>query len=241
MDRSRFRGVDEGQGIMVVLVSHLLSARRQVYVAAICGHVPGDMVRCISEFINCCYIVRRNAITTSDIARIRAHLAKFHQLRQIFITVGIRKDFSLPQQHALMHYATSIELFGSPNGTCTSQTEAKHKSAVKEPWRRSNRNKPLNQMTKTLTRMDKLQALRSVFKGRGMLIGALADYMAQEFAGVLPAILPWNGSFIDADDTDSDVSDHANSNDDSSSHDIEPVSGPRTVTQIWLAARYRMS
>jgi hypothetical protein len=221
----------------IILVSHL-SVALQVYVAAICGHVPRDMVRCVSEFVNCCYIVRRNSITTSDLARVQVHLAEFHRLRQIFITVGVRKDFSLPRQHALMHYPNSIELFGSPNGTCTSQTEAKHKSAVKEPWRRSNHNKPLSQMIETLTRLDKLRALRSIFKARGMLVGAVADYMAQEFAGVPPAILPWNGSFIDSDDSGISESDHANG---SLSRDVEPVSGPRTVTQIWLAARYRRS
>jgi hypothetical protein len=83
----------------------------------------------------------------------------FHQLWQVFITKEVWKDFSLPCQHSLMHYLNAIEKFGSPNGTCTSQTEAKHKSAMKEPWRRSNRNKPLPQMILTITRLDKLTAL----------------------------------------------------------------------------------
>jgi len=200
----------------------------QVYIAAICEHVPGDMVRCLSAFMNCCYIVRRNSITTSDITCFRHHLANFHQFRQIFITTGVRKDFSLPHQHALMHYPNGIELFGSPNGTCTSQTEAKHKLAVKDPWRHSSRNKPLPQMIKTLNRLDKLSTLRRVFKERGMLLGSVTDSTAQQFAGIPPQILPWNGSFMDSTDQ--------SDNDD---NDAERVSGTRTETLIRLAARHR--
>jgi hypothetical protein len=109
--------------------------------------------------MNSCYIVQCNAITTSDTKAFQHYLVDFHQLWQVFITKEVWKDFSLPCQHSLMHYLNAIEKFGSPNGTCTSQTEAKHKSAVKEPWRRSNRNKPLPQMILTITRLDKLMAL----------------------------------------------------------------------------------
>ena len=62
-----------------------------------------------------------------------------------------------------------IRLFGAPNGVCSSITEAKHIKAVKEPWRRSNRDKPLKQMLFTNQRLDKLAAARVDFTQRGML------------------------------------------------------------------------
>ncbi|KAF9538821.1 hypothetical protein CPC08DRAFT_738828 [Agrocybe pediades] len=43
-------------------------------------------------------------------------------------------------------FSSSIPLFGSPNGLCSSITESKHIKAVKEPWRRSNRFNALSQM-----------------------------------------------------------------------------------------------
>ncbi|KAH9975649.1 hypothetical protein BJV74DRAFT_862382 [Russula compacta] len=39
--------------------------------------------------------------------------------------------------HSLEHYRRNIQLFGAPNGLCSSITESKHIKAVKEPWRRS--------------------------------------------------------------------------------------------------------
>jgi len=62
-----------------------------------------------------------------------------------------------------------IRLFGAPNGLCSSITEVKHIKAVKEPWRRSNRHKPLEQILLTNQRLDKLVAARIDFTQHGML------------------------------------------------------------------------
>jgi len=61
-------------------------------------------------------------------------LKRFHELRHIFITEGVRQSISLPRQHALCHYLTSSALLGSPNCLCSSITHSKHIKAVKEPW-----------------------------------------------------------------------------------------------------------
>jgi hypothetical protein len=90
-------------------------------------------------------------------------------------------------------------------------------------------------MVKTLTRLDKLRALRRVFKQRGMLVGTIADYMAWQFAGALPPVLPWNGSIADIINTSGN-----GCNGSKDGGDVEPVSDPRSETQIWLAARHRM-
>jgi hypothetical protein len=187
------------------------------------------MVQCLSAFVNCCYIVRRNTIFTKDITRFRELLADFHRLREVFIVTGVHRRLSLPRQHALVHYADSIEMFGSPNGTCTSQTEAKHIPVVKETWRRSSRNNPLPQMLKTINRMDKLAAIRSVFRDRGMLTGSIVEHMALQAAGNLPPALPWIGT------TDGGV----HYDDDDIMVDAGPASGTQTETMIWLAARHR--
>lgn len=83
---------------------------------------------------------------------------------------GVRPEgISLPRQHALVHYPELIRLFGAPNGLCSSITESKHIRAVKEPWRRSNRNEALGQMLVTNQRIDQLAAARTDYKDRGML------------------------------------------------------------------------
>jgi hypothetical protein len=125
------------------------------------------MVKCIAAFMNFCYLVRHNAITSDTLDEIENVLAQFHHHREIFIQTGVCIDVSLPRQHALNHYLRSICLFGSPNGLCSSMTESKHIKAVKEPWRRSSRYKALLQMLRTNSRLDKMSFARRAFAERG--------------------------------------------------------------------------
>jgi hypothetical protein len=143
-----------------------------VYLPAIAGHVPSEMVKAIAALIEFCYLVRRNVIDESALAKIKSTLDRVHSCREIFRELGVRPDgFSLPRQHSLVHYAFAITQFGAPNGLCSSITESKHIKAIKRPYRRSNRNKPLGQMLVTNQRIDKITAARTYFKTRGMLNG----------------------------------------------------------------------
>ncbi|KAF8961217.1 hypothetical protein BDZ97DRAFT_1664537, partial [Flammula alnicola] len=142
----------------------------KVYLPAISGHVPEEMVKAVAALIEFCYLVCRSIIDEDTLVEIDAALARFHQHREIFRDV--RPDgFSLPRQHSLVHYRFMITQFGAPNGLCSSITESKHIKAVKKPYRRSSRNKPLGQMLVTNQRNDKLAAARVDFKARGMLDG----------------------------------------------------------------------
>ncbi|KAH9912325.1 uncharacterized protein B0H18DRAFT_1088486 [Fomitopsis serialis] len=154
-------------------------ALMKVYLPAIEGHVPDGMVRCFAAYLDFCYLARRSAHDDNSLAAMQEALDRFHTHRVIFETLGIRPDgFSLPRQHALVHYIAGIRLFGSPNGVCSSITESKHIRAVKKPWRTSSRNNPLLEMLRTNQRLDKLAAARSCFTNHHMLDGdVLADAM----------------------------------------------------------------
>ena len=127
--------------------------------------------------MDACYIARRNAISASALERFRELVSKFHQLREAFITCGVREDMKLPRQHAFNHYYSMIQTFGSPNGLCSSITESEHKGSVKRTWGRSSHFKAIAQMVVTLLRLHKLAAARQRFASQGMLKGTTASYM----------------------------------------------------------------
>lgn len=166
-----------------------------MYLPAISGHVPPQMVRALSAFMDFCYLVRRSVITEDTLVEIDNALSRFHQERVIFEEAGVRPNgFSLPRQHSLSHYRQLIQMFGAPNGLCSSITESKHIAAVKEPWRRSSRFEALGQMLITNQRLDKLAALRVDLATRGML-------------DIPPAILPQHSrdSHVNNDDDDNPI------------------------------------
>ena len=134
------------------------------------------MVKAISAFMEFCYLVRRSVISEDTLRSIDATLASFHQYREIFRITGVRPEgFSLPRQHSLQHYYRLIQMFGAPNGLCSSITESKHIKAVKKPWRRSSRYQAIGQMLLINQRMDKLAAARVNFTAHGMLLSHNLD------------------------------------------------------------------
>ncbi|KIK79692.1 hypothetical protein PAXRUDRAFT_160621, partial [Paxillus rubicundulus Ve08.2h10] len=134
-----------------------LKALMKVYLPAIEGHVPDDMVRTVRAFLEFCYIVRQNVITDNTLNELKDALQCFHQYREVFRDLGVRPDgFSLPRQHSLTHYKVLICLFGAPNGLCTSITESKHITAIKKPWRRSSKPNTLGQILQTNQRLSQL-------------------------------------------------------------------------------------
>ncbi|KAI0282250.1 hypothetical protein BC826DRAFT_1093972 [Russula brevipes] len=137
-------------------------ALMKVYIPAIVGYVPEEIVKCLSALLDASYIARRQDIDCDALDALDVALDKFRTLREIFRSSGVRpKGFSVPRQHALFHYRRLIEDFGAPGGLCSSITESRHITAVKKPWRRSNKFEAL--------RLDKLAAMRSDFVARGML------------------------------------------------------------------------
>ncbi|KAF5373669.1 hypothetical protein D9758_000924 [Tetrapyrgos nigripes] len=128
------------------------------------------MMRCLSSFLDFCYLVRRANIDESSLQQIQERVNSFHHYLQVFITVDVREDFNLPRLHSIVHYPLLIKEFGAPNGLCSTITESRHITAVKRPWRRSNRWNALSQMLLTNQRIDKLLALRADLVTRGLVI-----------------------------------------------------------------------
>ena len=144
----------------------------QVYLPALEGHVPLEIIAAFRAFLDFCYLVRRDSMNDNTLLLIQESLDRFYQCRAIFQVLGVHPGgFSLPRQHSLSHYPELIRMFGAPNGLCSSITESKHILAVKDPYNRSNHCNALGQILLTNQRQDKLAAARVDFEHRGMLRG----------------------------------------------------------------------
>ncbi|KAI5980694.1 hypothetical protein EDD15DRAFT_2392728 [Pisolithus albus] len=138
-------------------------ALMKVYLPAIEGHVPGDIIRTFRAFLEFCYLVRRNILTEKDLDDLDEVLARFYRYREVFKTSGVVTSFSLPQQHAMKHYQQLIQLF-----------------ARQTPYRCTNKYHALGQMLVINQRLDKLAASQADFESRSMLHGTcLSTALAQ--------------------------------------------------------------
>lgn len=119
----------------------------------------------------------------------------------------------------MVHYHDHIKNFGSPNGLCSSITESKHITAVKRPWRRSNKHAALPQMLKVNQRIDKIAAARADFTARGMLTDSC---LIQAIKDMFSSMSDSSEDPMGEDASDSDESDNE------SSHFNDTVVGANT-------------
>ncbi|KAJ3748188.1 hypothetical protein EV360DRAFT_57070 [Lentinula raphanica] len=144
-------------------------ALMKIFLPAVADYIPEEMAKCIAAFLDFCYLVRRSDIDETSLKAIETSLSTFIHYRDIFSQSGVREHFSIPRMHSMIHYPFLVVDFASPNGLCSSITESRHITAVKKPWRRSNRYKALSQILLTNQRLDKLSALRSLLVERNLL------------------------------------------------------------------------
>ena len=79
-----------------------------MYLHAIQGHVPPNIIRALRAFLEFCYIARRNSLTEQDLDQLEDAVSRFHQYREVFIDSGIWEDFLMPRQHSIKHYHALI-------------------------------------------------------------------------------------------------------------------------------------
>jgi Fe-S cluster biosynthesis and repair protein YggX len=179
-----------------------------VWLPAIEGLVPTDVVRTFRAFLEFCYLVRKDNLSETDLDAADDALRRFHQYREVFRRLKVRPlGFSLPRQHSMVHYRSSIEELGAPNGLCSSITESKHITAVKQPWRRSNKNEPMQQMLVNIERLEKLDAARRRFAEQGLLRTAFFTE-ALEAAGLVDVAVPDTESAVATAETTPDAGEH---------------------------------
>lgn len=173
-----------------VAIKHLWIIK--VYLPAIEGYVPQDMVRTVCAFLKFVYLAQRNVLDTWNLEAMAEALERFQHYQEVFVETGIRKEKSTPpRQHSLVHYIKAIRSFGAPNRLCTSITESKHKSAVKKPWQRSSHFNAIGQMLLTNQCLDKLAASRVDFTRHGMLKGTCLSQVLFDLGKGYSSIACW--------------------------------------------------
>ena len=66
-----------------------------MYLPAIQGYVPDEMVKALQAFLDFCYIVRRDVHDTESLEALQDALDRFHKHRKIFQTTGVRPPTAL--------------------------------------------------------------------------------------------------------------------------------------------------
>ena len=111
-------------------------------------------VRALLDFL---YLAQFPSHTSETLGLLDDSLAQFHQNKSVFVDLGVREHFNIPKFHSLIHYTSSISLFGTIDNYNTEQSERLHIDFAKNAYRATNRKDEYPQMTTWLERREKLE------------------------------------------------------------------------------------
>jgi Plavaka transposase len=111
-------------------------------------------VRAILDFL---YLAQYASHTTETLQLLDKALRNFHENKDVFIDLDIRSNFNFPKIHSLLHYSSSIALFGTTDNYNTEQSERLHIDFTKDAYRATNKKQEFTQMTKWVERREKVQ------------------------------------------------------------------------------------
>ncbi|KAH9011763.1 hypothetical protein EDB85DRAFT_1878270, partial [Lactarius pseudohatsudake] len=121
------------------------------------GGSPARVIRTVRALLDFLYLTQLPSHTTETLLRLEESLAQFHNNKDVFVDLGVCEHFKIPKLHSLLHYKSSITLFGSTDNYNTEQTERLHIDLTKDAYRATNRKDEYPQMTAWLERREKIQ------------------------------------------------------------------------------------
>jgi Plavaka transposase len=124
--------------------------------------VPGGvdsshMVKATCALLDFLFLAQFQSHTCDTIHRLEECLATYHNNKVIFVNLGIQEHFNIPKLHSLLHYASSICMFGTTDNYNTEQTEQLHINLAKDAYRATNHKGKFAQMTTWLEHHKKVQ------------------------------------------------------------------------------------
>ena len=140
------------------------------------GTSPIRLIPSTRALLDFLYLAQYPIHTSETLKLLRQSLRDFHANKDIFVELGIRENFNLPKLHSLVHYANSIELFGTTDNYNTEYTEHLHIDLAKDAYRATNHRDEYAQMTIWLERKEKILHHQSYLEWRlGNKASAAAD------------------------------------------------------------------
>ncbi|KAF8259006.1 hypothetical protein EI94DRAFT_1774035 [Lactarius quietus] len=102
------------------------------------GHSPVCVVRAVRAALDFIYLAQYPSHTTDTLRLLEDSLTRFHENKETFIALGIREDFLIPKVHSMLHYQSSITLFGTTDNYNMEQSERLHIELPKGGYLASN-------------------------------------------------------------------------------------------------------
>ncbi|CAA7267308.1 unnamed protein product [Cyclocybe aegerita] len=139
----------------------------KILLACLVGSIPSAATKAITALLDFIYIAQYPTHNNSTLEYLQNTIEEFHEHRNYFIQLGLRKDFNIPKFHSLLHYIDAIKDFGTTDNYNTEMFERLHINFAKHGWQATNLRDEFPQMIRWLARQEKVAGFESLLKSAG--------------------------------------------------------------------------
>jgi len=126
----------------------------KVFLGIVAGAVNLKVLTVARSLLDFIYYSQFQLHTSRTLERLENSLKMFHDNKQIFLELGIRKHFNIPKLHSIQHYVEAIQSLGSADGYNSESPERLHIDYAKSAYRASNKRDYMEQMAVWLQRQE---------------------------------------------------------------------------------------
>ncbi|KAF8257683.1 hypothetical protein EI94DRAFT_1774385 [Lactarius quietus] len=128
------------QGVMKHLIAWVTTAFGAAIIDARCRSMPpnhnittffkgisvlSQLIKSVCALLDFLYLAQLPSHTSDTLLQLEDALASFHNHKDVFVELGVHDHFHFPKIHSLLHYQSSITLFGTTDNYNTEQTDNK--------------------------------------------------------------------------------------------------------------------
>ncbi|KAF8262616.1 hypothetical protein EI94DRAFT_1773137 [Lactarius quietus] len=124
------------------------------------------LARAVQALLNFIYLAQYSVHSKDTLNALDAALCRFHKDKEVFLDLGVRKDFNFPKMHSLSHYRRSIIIFGTTDNYNTEQSERLHVDLTKKAFRKTNFKDEAKQMATHNERSEAIHDRSALMKLR---------------------------------------------------------------------------
>ena len=139
-----------------------------VLLACLVGKVSKETMLAFRSLLDFIYLAQYLTHDEETLGYLEKALQTFHTNKNMLVELGIRDDFNIPKLHSLLHYAESIQLFGTTDNYNTEMFERLHIDFAKDAWRATNHRDEFPQMVRWITRNEKMALYEAFQKERAL-------------------------------------------------------------------------
>jgi hypothetical protein len=130
------------------------------------GQTSSRVVKAVRAILDFIYLAQFPSQTTDTLNRLEASLSQFHENKGVFLDLELCTQFKIPKIHSLLHYKSSITLFGTTDNYNTENSERLHIEFTKLAYDATNGKDKLPQMTSWLRHREKVVLHTAFIKWR---------------------------------------------------------------------------